>query len=78
MYPKLLSSSSILKVFVSCGTKVNHPPQPMLVSKASRIYNAVLEANVGVDAGSISNIRPMFSGSKTLRSCGIFAYFDFF
>lgn len=28
----------------------------MLVSEASRIYNAVLEASVGVDAGSIRMI----------------------
>jgi hypothetical protein len=40
-------------VFKSPEIKVKTPPPPMLVSEASRIYNAVLEASVGVDAGSI-------------------------
>ena len=40
-------------MFKSPEIKVKTPPQPMLVSEASRIYNAVLEASVGVDAGSI-------------------------
>jgi hypothetical protein len=40
-------------VFKSPEIKVKPPLQPMLVSEASRIYNAVLEASVGVDAGMI-------------------------
>ncbi len=40
-------------MFKSPEIKVKPPLQPMLVSEASRIYNAVLEASVGVDAGMI-------------------------